>query len=609
MQSQLKILIKFLFILFLAAESTPAQSQNKEVEKDSLKVYKKMEAFAKKKSFTYTLYQAFFRPVSDLNKKKSEILKLPSYKSFEGKIIRNINIITFDPFGYDILDTLAKPDDFWLKSGNTLHLKTLPFAIRNQLLFHKGESLNELKIRESERILRKAPYVYDVIIYPIKAGKDSVDIYIREIDLWTTLIYLNSVNTNTKLQLIEEDFYGSGHQLDLSVQFVPNNNNIYEGIYTIPNFKNTFISTTLYYRADFDSIFYKGININRPFYSPLAKWAGGITFASASTSDTLFYTDVVKTIPNVKYNQYDIWAGKSWPIFNNYSDNGEVTNFILTTRYLNTDYITNPTYANDTLGLITDQIFYLASAGISQRIYVKDKYIFKFGVPEDVPTGQVLAMTIGYQHIGTRDYTYLGARLGWGNYIGKAGYFAANFEYGVYKNSSRFERGVFTTNLTYFTDLLEIGKWKLRQFVKPRLTLGIQRLPTEVLTINNEKGIQGFNSSILYGTKRLVFSTQTQLYCPYSLIGFHFAPILYFSGAFLSSANDRLFKSKFYSSIGFGIIFRNELLVLNTFQITIAFYPIIPGLGNNQYRLNSIKSYDFQFGDFDLEKPSTVSFK
>ena len=609
MQSQLKILIKFLFILFLAAESTPAQSQNKEVEKDSLKVYKKMEAFAKKKSFTYTLYQAFFRPVSDLNKKKSEIFKLPSFKSFEGKIIRNINIITFDPFGYDILDTLAKPDDFWLKSGNTLHLKTLPFAIRNQLLFHKGESLNELKIRESERILRKAPYVYDVIIYPIKAGKDSVDIYIREIDLWTTLIYLNSVNTNTKLQLIEEDFYGSGHQLDLSVQFVPNNNNIYEGIYTIPNFKNTFISTTLYYRADFDSIFYKGININRPFYSPLAKWAGGITFASASTSDTLFYTDVVKTIPNVKYNQYDIWAGKSWPIFNNYSDNGEVTNFILTTRYLNTDYITNPTYANDTLGLITDQIFYLASAGISQRIYVKDKYIFKFGVPEDVPTGQVLAMTIGSQHIGTRDYTYLGARLGWGNYIGKAGYFAANFEYGVYKNSSRFERGVFTTNLTYFTDLLEIGKWKLRQFVKPRLTLGIQRLPTEVLTINNEKGIQGFNSSILYGTKRLVFSTQTQLYCPYSLIGFHFAPILYFSGAFLSSANDRLFKSKFYSSIGFGIIFRNELLVLNTFQITIAFYPIIPGLGDNQYRLNSIKSYDFQFGDFDLEKPSTVSFK
>ena len=609
MQSQLKILIKFLFILFLAAESTPAQSQNKEVEKDSLKVYKKMEAFAKKKSFTYTLYQAFFRPVSDLNKKKSEIFKLPSFKSFEGKIIRNINIITFDPFGYDILDTLAKPDDFWLKSGNTLHLKTLPFAIRNQLLFHKGETLNELKIRESERILRTSPYVYDVIIYPIKAGKDSVDLYIREIDLWTTLIYLNSVNTNTKLQLIEEDFYGSGHQLDLSVQFVPNNNNIYEGIYTIPNFKNTFISTTLYYRADFDSIFYKGININRPFYSPLAKWAGGITFASASTSDTLFYTDVVKTIPNVKYNQYDIWAGKSWPIFNNYSDNGEVTNFILTTRYLNTDYITNPTYANDTLGLITDQIFYLASAGISQRIYVKDKYIFKFGVPEDVPTGQVLAMTIGSQHIGTRDYTYLGARLGWGNYIGKAGYFAANFEYGVYKNSSRFERGVFTTNLTYFTDLLEIGKWKLRQFVKPKLTLGIQRLPTEVLTINNEKGIQGFNSSILYGTKRLVFSTQTQLYCPYSLIGFHFAPILYFSGAFLSSANDRLFKSKFYSSIGFGIIFRNELLVLNTFQITIAFYPIIPGLGNNQYRLNSIKSYDFQFGDFDLEKPSTVSFK
>jgi hypothetical protein len=600
---------KVALILLLFSFCKEGYSQKSDGKQDSLKLYRSMEDYAKKKSFTYALYKAFFRPVSDLNQKKSKRLKIPSYKTFEGKIIRDIHISTYDPFGYDIYDTTQRANNFWTKAGNTLHLKSSPFAIRNQLLFHEGDTLDELTIKESERILRLSPYLKDVVIYPVKAGKDSADIYIREIDVWSTIVKLSSAGNDTKIQLIEKDFFGTGHQLDNSIRFVPGNNNIYEGIYTIPNFKNTFISTTLFYKADFDSLFYNGININRPFYSPLAKWAGGVAFSNTTTSDTLFYTDVIKTIPNVKYNQYDVWAGKSWQLFKGYSEISRITNLILTARYLNTDFLTNPLTGTDSLGLLSDEKFYLAGLGVSQRIYVKDKYIFKFGLPEDVPTGQVLSFTVGRQNKGLINRTYFGTRIGWGNYIEHAGYFAANVEYGVFKDVSRLEQGVFSTDITYFTNLLEIGKWKLRQFVKPRLTLGIQRFPTDVLTVNEQNGIQGFNSTVLYGTKRLVFSTQTQLYAPYSVIGFRFAPIIYFAGALLSSANQSLFKSRFYSSIGFGILFRNELLVLNTFQIAIAFYPVIPGLSNNLLKLNSIKSYDFQFRDFDLEKPGTVTFQ
>lgn len=572
-------------------------------------MYRSMETYAKKKSFTYALYKAFFRPVSDLNKKKSKNLKIISYENFQGKIIRNITINTFDPFGYDINDTVKSPGNFWTKAGNKLHLKTSPFALRNQLLFHIGDTLDELEIKESERILRLSPYLKEVVIYPVKAGNDSVDIYIREIDLWTTIIKLSSAGNDTKIQLIEKDFFGTGHQLDNSIRFVPDNNNIYEGIYTIPNFKNTFITTTLYYKADFDSLFYKGISINRAFYSPLAKWAGGVAFSNITTSDTLFYTDVIKTIPDVKYNQYDVWAGKSWQLFKGYSEISRITNLILTTRYLNTDFLSNPLTGTDTLGILSDEKFYLAGLGVSQRIYVKDKYIFKFGLPEDVPTGQVLSFTIGRQNKGFVNRTYMGARIGWGNYIGRAGYFAANVEYGIFKNRSLPEQGIFSAEFTYFTNLLEIGKWKMRQFIKPGLSLGIQRFPSDVLTINEENGIQGFNSATLYGTQRLVFSAQTQFYAPYSLIGFRFAPILYFNGALISPDNVSLFKSRFYSSIGFGILFRNELLVLSTFQIAIAFYPVIPGLGNDLLKLNSLKSNDFQFRDFDLQKPATVTFQ
>jgi len=568
-----------------------------------------MEGYAKKKGIIYTVYKAIFRPVSDLNKKQSKRLKIPSYKKLEGKVIRAIYITTLDPFGFDIHDTAVQPTNFFTKAGDKLHLKTLRFAIRDQLLFRDGDAYDDLKIKESERILRLSPYIKDVEILPVKAGKDSVDIYIREIDVWTAIVKISSLSNNTKIELLEEDFLGTGHQLDNSIRFEPNKRTIYEGIYTIPDFKNTFITTTLFLKSDFDSVFHTGISLNRPFYSPLAKWAGGISVSHTTTSDTLFNTDVIKTIPNVRFNQFDMWAGKSWRLFKGNSDVSRITNVVLTARYLNNDFISNPLPGTDPLGIITDERFYLAGLGISQRIYIKDKYIFKFGLPEDVPTGQVLSLTIGRQNKGVVNRLYIGGRIGWGNYIGKGGYLAANLEYGTFRNGSRLEEGVFSADITYFTNILEIGRWKIRQFIKPRLMIGLRRLPTETLTINKDRGIQGFSSDVLYGTKRFVISTQTQLYAPYCLWGFRFAPILYFTGALIAADNVSIFRSRLYSAIGIGILIKNEMLVLNTFQIAIAFYPVIPGYGNNLLKLNSIKTYDFQFRDFDLEKPGTVIFQ
>lgn len=597
------------FLLVLSCPYYIAKGQEIPADKDSLKIYKSIESFARKKGFTYSLYKVLFHPVIDLNKKKSKRLKVVSLDKYQGKIIRNIFITTFDPFGFDINDTTQSPDNFLEKTGNNLHVKTLEFAIRNQLLFQIGDSLDALEIRESERILRSSPYIKDVLVYPGNAGKDSVDIYIREIDLWTTIIKFTSVGTDTKLHLIEKDFIGTGHQLENSIHFVPENNNIYESIYTIPNFKNTFITTSLFYKSDFDSIFYNGISINRPFFSPLTKWAGGLAFSNATTSDTLFYIDLVKTIPNVKYSQYDVWAGKSWQLFKSFDEGNRITNLVLASRYLNTDFRSNPLTGTDSLGFITDEKFYLSSLGISQRLYVKDRYIFKFGLPEDVPTGQVISFTIGKQNKGVTDRTWIGARIGWGNYIEHLGYLAANIEFGTFKNRSSKEQGILSADITYFTSLVDVGQWKLRQFINPRLTIGSERFPTDALNINEENGIRGFSSSALYGTKRFVFSSQTQLYAPYSFIGFRIAPILYFTGALLSSENESLRDSRLYSSIGFGFLLQNELLVLNNFQISFAFYPVIPGLGSNLFKLNSLKSYDFRLRDFDLEKPGTIAFQ
>ncbi len=51
------------------------------------------------------------------------------------------------------------------------------------------------------------------------------------------------------------------------------------------------------------------------------------------------------------------------------------------------------------------------------------------------------------------------------------------------------------------------------------------------------------------------------------------------------------------------------LVIFNAIEISVAFYPLIPGNGSNVFKVNPIKSTDFGFRDFDITKPSTVTYK
>jgi hypothetical protein len=67
--------------------------------------------------------------------------------------------------------------------------------------------------------------------------------------------------------------------------------------------------------------------------------------------------------------------------------------------------------------------------------------------------------------------------------------------------------------------------------------------------------------------------------------------------------------SKVYSQIGLGVLIKNENLVFNTFQLSISFYPSIPGIGLNVFKMNSFKTGDFGFRDFEIGKPGKALFQ
>ena len=609
---------KNIFALFFISFSISdfAFAQQDSVKIDSTHLYENIESFSKRSKFTKFMYRLVFKPVTPGLKKKAvkkkgykELLQKP-YSTFEGKIIRNITVITLDPFGYSATDTTVVSQNFLNRAGNGLHIKTHSITIRNLLLIHKNKPFSSLLAKESERLIRNQKYVHEVSFYVVAAGKksDSVDIFIRELDKWS-IIPAGSVSTSKiRIDLTDKNFLGSGHEFQNSfARNFTKGINFFNTNYTIPNIRNTYISTNLHLVSDGYKNFNRSFSVDRPFYSPVTKWAAGAFVSSQFKKDTLEVINSADIPIDLKFNTQDYWAGKAQQIFKGSTEDEFITNLILAVRYQRIRYSEKPSELIDPLHIYSDEDFYSASLGISTQKYVQDKYIFKYGVTEDVPVGKVYGLTGGYQVKNNAGRLYLGLRFSSGNY-NTWGYLSSDFEYGTFFKASVAEQGVFNAGVNYFTELFEIGRWKFRQFVKPQMTIGINRFSYDSLTLNDGYGLDGFRSPSLSGTNRLLLTLQTQSYAPWKIIGFRFGPFLVCSLGMLGDEVTGFIKNKVYSQIGLGVLIKNENLVFNRFQISISFYPSIPGIGQNIFKMNAYRTGDFGFRNFEIGKPATMIY-
>jgi hypothetical protein len=606
MLQKLKLILFFLFCCCCQLSF----SQVNKPKKDSTAMYNNIQTYSKKNKFTRTLHKLVFRPVRLKSKKENIIPK--EFGLFEGKIIRNINIITLDPFGFSEIDTSRNPKNWAERTGNRIHIKTGKPAIRNLLLIKKNKPLDSLLVKESERLIRTQRYINRVDIRPelILNNPDSVDVNIRVLDSWSLIPTASITNSQVSVELNERNFLGSGHEFDNEFKSrFSDGKNAYRFEYIVPNIKNTFIKTTLNYHIDLDNYYGKSINVERPFYSAFAKWAGGIYIDQQFRKDSLPDINLNYAFQNLKYNSQDLWGAHAFSIFRGNTENNKTTNLILSGRFLNINYIESPTIDYDPIQFFTGEKLFLSGIGISSRKFIQDQYLFKNGIIEDVPIGKIYGITAGYQSKNNLGRYYLGGQAAFGNYY-KWGFLSTNFELGSFFNQSKKEQTAFSFQANYFTNLMTIGTWKIRQFIKPQLVLGVNRLNSigDRLTINENYGIQGFNSAE-YGTQKAVLTLQTQAYAPWDLWGFRLNPYLNYSIAKLGNPGKGLGYNKAYSKISIGLIINNDYLVFSSFQISLSYYPSIPNSGDHIFKTNSFETTDFGFQDFELAKPRTVIFK
>jgi hypothetical protein len=604
-----KYLLVFILVLGLTGGKVFAQEKNG--SRDTLKLYENIESFSERNRVTQILYRLIFNPTAsdDHLDLQEEIYKVHNiYGIYEGKIIRKIHIQTLEPFGSSVFDTLSTPQNFLLKLGNTLHITTNRRVIRNLMLIKEGQPFNAWMVKESERLIRTRTYITDVAFFinQVSEESDSVDIMVFPHDRWSIMPEGTVSASQVVGGIRENNFLGWGHDFFAGVRWNhETGNHSLRTRYFIPNIRNTYINALFHYGTFENGSFIRRAAVERPFFSPLARWAGGIDMGQYLRTDSIISPDYSP----FRYNSQDLWGGYSIRLFGGISEYRRSTKLILASRVLRVRYTEKPGPAVDTLNYFSNHNFYLGTIGISARRYVRDQFVFRFGFTEDIPVGQLFNITAGYQQRDPGNRIYLSARFAKSDYY-NWGFLGTYIGYSTFYNlSAENEEGMLNAGIDYFTPLIEIGKWRMRQFIKSQATFGFDRAPWDSLTLNRQYGINGFNSPSLSGIHRIMLSSQTQVYAPGNILGFHFGPYLLVSLGMLANSSGSFENSRIFSQFGIGFLVKNDNLVLSTFQFSFSFYPVIPGRGNNIFRFNTFQTTDFELRDFEIRKPGFDRFR
>ena len=578
---------------------------------DSLYLYEKIKNVADKSKLATIIYQSVFvepRPIEYPVHPESKAAKIVNpYLKYEGSYIRKINIKVYDPFGHSVTDTSTQKVNFLQKIGNNIHITSRRWVILNRLLFKRNDTINPLSISESERLLRQSSFVNDARIFISETShKDSVDVTVLVLDEWAVTVPAELTDVSANATFNNQNLFGFGHQFQQYVGFTKPNIMNYSGYYNLTNIDHTYISSTLSYQKNNDGTGLS-LSFNRPFYSPLAKWAGGVSLGK--TWKYYSYADSVGVTQKTPLNNsgYDVWLGKNFKIKSKRSFFNQSTNIIVGERYYTNIYDKRPDFSIDQQRVNLGSSSFIGNIGLSVQQFYKEKFIYRFGANEDVPHGLIVQFIYGgtRKEFGDIKY-YAGLEIARARHF-KVGYFSSTISYGTFFN--KFIKNDITLNyrINYFSDLFHIGKWYFRQFINYKYVFGENKTTEQRITITGDE-LYGFASGSLNGTTKMVMNLEAVGYAPYNLIGFRFAPVLSVGLAMIGNERNNFVESNLYQSYTLGLMLRNENLLINTFQVSFGVLPFLPGGKNNVFIYDPITSFTLRIRAFLVSKPAFISY-
>jgi hypothetical protein len=531
------------------------------------------------------------------------------FERFENKTISQIHIKRLDVFGTGIYDTHTYENPWINRVGNNIHIKTRKNVIRNNLLFTEGDALEPFALAESERLLRALVFLEDARLIVENDTLDSsyVHVFVLTKDVWSLGLGYKMISANSyRIAIYDKNLLGLGSAFDNNMRIYTDGDQMinYDGIYTVNNISGTFIEGNLRHINDYNQE-YSGLELNRTFLSPGILYGGGLKINRNNEFEEKAINDSTIKRIMVQSSIKDFWIGRSFPVSAHKND---PLNLILSFKYKNKTHYKRPIPDPDTNLAYQDYNLFLIQATLSKNKYYKSTRIYSFGRTEDIPYGMLLQANVGLKNEEFRSKIYTGLRFSSGVYANKIGYFFWNAAIGTFFYKHSYDQLSFEIKKSFFSRLISLKNWDLRQFLSAVYTLGLERYEDEYIRFENDKNIRGLKLEQLFGQQRLIATYESVFFTPYQFLGFRFAFFLFSDMGLLGSNKESIFKNELYAGYGLGFRLRNEHLIFRTFEIRLGYYPRLPE-NNEHWRYNVSGESLIQMDNFIPRAPGLMEFK
>jgi hypothetical protein len=214
----------------------------------------------------------------------------------------------------DIFDTSIPEEDTALfRLANTLHIRTRPSVIADQMLFEPGQAYDGRLLQESARLLRGTRYLHDARIEPVALRDGVVDIEVVTQDVWTLNPGISfgrkGGESTSGLELEELNLLGTGAQIGIGrTTDVDRTSTLFK--YRDRQLGRSWWSLALEHSDNSDGE-RKGIILDRDFYALDTRWAAGSAVVDDERIDSRYDRGVVVDEYRVRQKAATVYGGWS----------------------------------------------------------------------------------------------------------------------------------------------------------------------------------------------------------------------------------------------------------------------------------------------------------
>ena len=559
-----------------------------------------------KNGFNNYFYRYLFSPSRAYVDKKE--LALIYYGQMQGKTISKINVTALEAFGPTTEDTTKQAKSWIERTANAIHTKSNLNTMQKMLMFSTGDTINPELMYENERIIRSLPYIRDVrfLLEQDTINPDYVNVHVITKDRFSfgASGHISGGTSSADFEIYNNNIFGVGHEislrLDAHLNRQPNmlnrqSNMGFETFYTINNIRGKFINISTGYM---DTYLREGFSfvLNKPFITPSIKWGYGSSASRMYRTNHIYDSDPFKSENSLSLSLLSAWVGRSFQIKPEYANGSQI---VISAAFYNRTFFRRPDFRLTDNEYFSNSIFYLAGITFTQRKYIQDQLVYSYGITEDIPKGFKNELVYGYDNneFGNRHYLHLS--LSNGNFlINRDNYLYLTGSIGGYFRNNTFSQGQIQGSMSYISRRIKAGRKTFRLFLKSNYLQGINRFEIENINLSQNDEIRGFKSLKTIGKQKLSADLEYVLFLRKEILKFNIALFTFADVGVIGSNKKLIFTQDYYSGFGLGLRLHNENLVLKTFQLRLAFYPLRPddmrfmGFAINEQLKNNFYSFE-----------------